>query len=75
MTWQEILARDEQAWPYRQQPSDVEGFTAILDRRALLAEVRRLHTKIDAVRLVIADTYEHGQVDGADLMAALDVEP
>jgi len=44
--------------------------------RELLREIGRLQAKIDAVKVLIADSYEGTRrIDGADLVIALSVEP
>jgi hypothetical protein len=72
MTPEELAAaeeRDRKTWPYPAPPfhlSQVEGFSAILDRRALLAEVKRLRGVMFAQRAVI-EAYTprdlHGQIE------------
>jgi hypothetical protein len=69
MTPDELAAsweRDRKAWPYRLHPSGLEGFAAIMDRRELLEEVKRLRGVIFAQRAVIEAYGTHdlrGQVE------------
>jgi hypothetical protein len=53
-----IRERDAQAWEHRQNPSRVEAFSAILDRRELLLEVARTWAALERIRTVTAEWVE-----------------
>jgi hypothetical protein len=54
----DMLQRDRQAWEHRNNPSRVEAFSAILDRRQLLLEVARTWAALERIRTVTAEWAE-----------------